>query len=56
MIDLHCKMKSSAEYEILLFNQENPRLFILFHFIEFFFNTKVTHACFYKADREEAAI
>lgn len=53
MTHLHCKMKCFARYEILLFNKKNPRLFILFHFIEFFFNTEVIHACYYKSDREE---
>ena len=39
---LHCKMKCFARYEILLFNKKNPRLFILFHFIEFFLIQKLS--------------
>lgn len=35
VIHLHCKMKSFIGYKILLVKKKPPRLFILFHFIEF---------------------
>ena len=54
VIHLHCKMKSSA---IKYYCSTRKTLDCLFSFTLLnFFNTKVTRACFYKADREEAAI